>query len=150
VGNARGYRQLRVDGEMLSTVQWRVSIASRTHIELPVNQIQRAATAPTCSEQRHSRVDMGKGLVHVLILDSTAKKPKVQVFSIKRAAFLRHEFSELDPRLFSFNSKHGWCEDCLAPASRSRASTEQSGEGNRLERMARREAHAARPAMANA
>ena len=22
-------------------------------------------------------------------------------------------FAELDPRLFSFNSKHGWCEDCF-------------------------------------
>ena len=57
-------------------------------------------------------LDLGKGLVHVLDLD--AKRQKVQVFSIKRACpSCGTSFAELDPRLFSFNSKHGWCEDCF-------------------------------------
>jgi excinuclease ABC subunit A len=35
------------------------------------------------------------------------------VFSIKRACpGCGRSFPELDPRLFSFNSKHGWCERC--------------------------------------
>ena len=36
------------------------------------------------------------------------------VFSTRRACpSCGTSFPELDPRLFSFNSKHGWCETCL-------------------------------------
>jgi excinuclease ABC subunit A len=36
-----------------------------------------------------------------------------RVFSTKRACpSCGRSFSELDPRLFSFNSKHGWCPEC--------------------------------------
>ena len=75
-------------------------------------------------------LDLGKGLVHVLDLDSTAKKPKVQVFSIKRACpSCGTSFAELDPRLFSFNSKHGWCEDCFGTGLQLEGfDEEQSGE----------------------
>ena len=35
------------------------------------------------------------------------------VFSVKRACpSCARSFPELDPRLFSFNSKHGWCGEC--------------------------------------
>src|SRR6185312_14040033 len=35
------------------------------------------------------------------------------VFSTKRACpSCGRSFAELDPRLFSYNSKHGWCESC--------------------------------------
>ncbi len=38
-------------------------------------------------------------------------------------------FAELDPRLFSFNSKHGWCEDCYGTGLKIRGfDEEQSGE----------------------
>ena len=81
-----------------------------------------------------------------------AKKPKVQVFSIKRACpSCGTSFAELDPRLFSFNSKHGWCEDCFGTgprARRLRRGTERRG--SRVERMARRRsARPARPATAS-
>ncbi|HEY4747799.1 MAG TPA: hypothetical protein VIH38_09535, partial [Steroidobacteraceae bacterium] len=37
----------------------------------------------------------------------------VTVFSTKRACpSCGRSFAELDPRLFSFNSRHGWCESC--------------------------------------
>ncbi len=36
------------------------------------------------------------------------------MFSTKRACpSCGRSFAELDPRLFSFNSKHGWCESCF-------------------------------------
>jgi excinuclease ABC subunit A len=71
---------------------------------------------------------MGKGLVHVLDLE--ARKPKVQVFSVKRSCpSCGTSFSELDPRLFSFNSKHGWCEDCFGTGMELEGfDEEQSGE----------------------
>ncbi len=73
-------------------------------------------------------LDFGKGLVHVLDLD--AKRQKVQVFSIKRACpSCGTSFSELDPRLFSFNSKHGWCGDCYGTGLQLEGfNEEQSGE----------------------
>ena len=111
--NARGYKHLRVDGEMLTTWQWpRLNRFKEHTIELPVAQINvQKDNADTLERNLIKALDHGKGLVHVLDLD--AKKPKVQVFSIKRACpSCGTSFAELDPRLFSFNSKHGWCEDC--------------------------------------
>jgi excinuclease ABC subunit A len=113
---ARGYKQLRVDGEMLTTYQWpRLNRFKEHTIELPVAQIHvQKDNADTLERNVIKALDLGKGLVHALDLDSTAKKPKVQVFSIKRACpSCGNSFAELDPRLFSFNSKHGWCEDCF-------------------------------------
>ena len=45
---------------------------------------------------------------------SRPKSSRVTVFSTKRACpSCGRSFAELDPRLFSFNSKHGWCESCF-------------------------------------
>ena len=58
-------------------------------------------------ERLAKALEFGKGVVHVL----TGKK--LEVFSTKRACRLcGRSFPELDPRLFSYNSKHGWCAAC--------------------------------------
>jgi excinuclease ABC subunit A len=56
--------------------------------------------------------------------------PAVVVFSTKRACpSCGRSFAELDPRLFSFNSKHGWCESCFGTGlEMSGFDEEQSGE----------------------
>src|SRR5688572_26459107 len=69
--NARGYKQLRVDGEMISTVRWpRLNRFKEHTIELPVAQI----TVPDDSAQNEIQalernviraLDLGKGMVHV-------------------------------------------------------------------------------------
>ena len=39
---------------------------------------------------------------------------KLEVFSTSRACpVCATSYPELDPRLFSYNSKHGWCPDCV-------------------------------------
>ena len=72
-------------------------------------------------------LDFGKGVVHVLEgldrLQAAAGKATgdrveldlpLKVFSTKRACpSCGRSFPELDPRLFSFNSKHGWCRHVL-------------------------------------
>jgi excinuclease ABC subunit A len=78
-------------------------------------------------------LELGKGVVHVLThLDGlqeamqTAEKTgtqatlktdhigKLQVFSTLRACpVCSTSYNELDPRLFSYNSKHGWCTECV-------------------------------------
>ncbi|MDP3709715.1 MAG: excinuclease ABC subunit A, partial [Polaromonas sp.] len=45
---------------------------------------------------------------------STQAIGQLAVFSTKRACpVCATSYAELDPRLFSYNSKHGWCPDCV-------------------------------------
>ena len=107
----KGFKTLRVDGANISTNQWpRLSRFKEHTIELPVAEIDVGAKTDTALHAALARaLDFGKGLVHVL----GPKSDKVTVFSTKRACpSCGRSFSELDPRLFSFNSKHGWCESC--------------------------------------
>ncbi len=107
----KGFKTLRVDGANLSTSQWpRLSRFKEHTIELPVAEIDVEAKADTALHAALARaLDFGKGLVHVL----GPKSDAVTVFSTKRACpGCGRSFAELDPRLFSFNSKHGWCESC--------------------------------------
>jgi excinuclease ABC subunit A len=108
----KGYKTLRVDGTDVPTRQWpRLSRFKEHTIELPVGQIDIDAKSDTALHEALTRaLDFGKGIVHVLAPGSD----KVTVFSTKRACpSCGRSFAELDPRLFSFNSKHGWCESCF-------------------------------------
>jgi excinuclease ABC subunit A len=114
----KGYAQLRVDGEYLPTDPWpRLSRFSEHTIELPVAKL--AISARKERELRTalaSALEHGKGVVHVLPERRSARsKPaEVQIFSTRRACpSCQRSFAELDPRLFSFNSKHGWCPRCF-------------------------------------
>jgi excinuclease ABC subunit A len=107
----KGFKTLRVDGASLPTAPWPRLSRFREHtIELPVAEIEVAARSDAALHAALERaLDFGKGLVHVL----AGAGPKVTVFSTKRACpSCGRSFAELDPRLFSFNSRHGWCESC--------------------------------------
>ncbi|MGH8289981.1 MAG: excinuclease ABC subunit UvrA [Steroidobacteraceae bacterium] len=107
----KGFRTLRVDGAHLSTAHWpRLSRFKEHTIELPVAEIEVGAKTDTALHQALGRaLDFGKGLVHVL----GRNRDRPAVFSTKRACpSCGRSFAELDPRLFSYNSKHGWCESC--------------------------------------
>jgi excinuclease ABC subunit A len=106
----KGYERLRVDGEMLPTSPWPRLDRFREHtIELPVGGLVVGAKL----ERELRRVlqqalDYGKGVVHVL------DRGRVRVYSTRRACpGCGVSFAEPDPRLFSYNSKHGWCESCF-------------------------------------
>ncbi len=106
---AKGYWHLRVDGKMLPTRPFpRIDRFKEHTIELPAGDIVVSAKAETPLRQLLSKsLEIGKGVVHVL-----AGK-EVQVFSTRRACrSCGRSFPELDPRLFSYNSKHGWCRAC--------------------------------------
>jgi excinuclease ABC subunit A len=107
----KGFKSLRVDGANISTAQWpRLSRFKEHTIELPVAEIDVGAKTDTALHEALARaLDFGKGLVHVL--GPAGGRPTV--FSTKRACpSCGRSFAELDPRLFSYNSKHGWCEGC--------------------------------------
>ncbi|CAJ0819343.1 excinuclease ABC subunit UvrA [Ralstonia flaminis] len=123
---ARGYTHLRVDGEFLTVDPWPRLDRFREHtLELPVGDIvvspENEAALRTLMEQA---LEYGKGIMHVLApLDGlqnamsnggTAHVGNVKVFSTKRAcSTCGTSYPELDPRMFSYNSKHGWCPSCV-------------------------------------
>lgn len=123
----RGYTHLRVDGNFLPTTNFpRIDRFKEHTIELPVASL--AVSPETEAELRAALADAlthGKGVVHVLssigtlaaAMESgapTAGIGHLQVYSTKRACpVCATSYAELDPRLFSYNSKHGWCPDCV-------------------------------------
>ncbi|MBV8342626.1 MAG: ATP-binding cassette domain-containing protein, partial [Gammaproteobacteria bacterium] len=107
----KGFRTLRVDGGLLPTSPWPRLSRFREHtLELPVTEVDVSVRSESQLRSALARaLDFGKGLVHVLAPGAK----RVTVFSTKRACpSCGRSFAELDPRLFSFNSRHGWCESC--------------------------------------
>ena len=125
---ARGHTHLRVDGEFLSLNPFpRIDRFKEHTLELPVGDI--VITPQNEAELRallSKALDLGKGVLHLLHpLDGleTSMLPggkqglgvgDVKVFSTKRACpVCGTSYPELDPRMFSYNSKHGWCTGCV-------------------------------------
>ncbi|MFC3686300.1 excinuclease ABC subunit UvrA [Hydrogenophaga luteola] len=123
----RGYSHLRVDGEFLPTTGFpRIDRFKEHTIELPVaDGVVDPANEAWLRTQLTKALELGKGTLHLLTdLDglapalaegrSTAGLGKLEVFSTTRACpVCGTSYPELDPRLFSYNSKHGWCPDCV-------------------------------------
>jgi excinuclease ABC subunit A len=125
---SKGYRELRVDGQRIPVKPWpRLDRFKEHSIELPVARLGISARG---EKDLHSKLlealQYGKGVVQVLPSDGSQAK----VFSTKRACpGCGQSFSELDPRLFSFNSKQGWCDDCYGTGEQlTDFDAEQSGE----------------------
>jgi excinuclease ABC subunit A len=123
---SKGFAELRVDGAMLPTAKWPRLDRFREHtIELPV-----AGLRITPENERELRgaldraIELGKGIAHVL------DRGRTRVFSTRRACpSCARSFAEPDPRAFSYNSKHGWCESCYGTGLQiSGFDAEQSGE----------------------
>jgi excinuclease ABC subunit A len=123
----RGFTHLRIDGNFVPTTGFpRIDRFKEHNIELPVASLDVTPTNEGALRQALAdALTHGKGLVYVLsdIADlreamqdgtPTAGIGKLQVFSTKRACpVCATSYAELDPRLFSYNSKHGWCPDCV-------------------------------------
>jgi excinuclease ABC subunit A len=123
----KGYAHLRVDGALQPTDSWpRLSRFHEHTIELPVATL---AVSPRAEAELRSALttalDFGKGIVHLGVEGRTPA-----IFSTRRACpSCARSFAELDPRLFSFNSKHGWCGECFGTGLKLRGfDEEQTGE----------------------
>jgi excinuclease ABC subunit A len=123
----RGYTHLRVDGAFLPTTGFpRIDRFKEHTIELPVaSLVVSPGTEALLREKLTVALEHGKGVLHVLSeLDGLAEAlrsggtaagiGRLQVYSTLRACpVCATSYAELDPRLFSYNSKHGWCPDCV-------------------------------------
>ena len=126
----KGYRKLRVDGRMVSTESWPRLDRFREHdIELPVGTLNVAnANAATLRDLLERALGFGGGVVYVAKTGTADRRQ--EVFSERRACpQCGRGFEEPDPRLFSFNSKHGWCPECYGTGVQlSGFDEEQTGE----------------------
>ena len=139
----RGHTHLRVDGGFVPTGNWpRLSRFQEHTIELPVADVRAGPDNEAALRAALQRaLDHGKGVVQVLApLEALARAMETgdpsqarmieTVFSVKRACpSCGTSFPELDPRLFSYNSRHGWCKTCYGTGLRiSGFDEQQTGE----------------------
>ncbi len=106
----KGYTLLRVDGELTPTDPWPELSRHREHtIDLPLGRLKVTPEHETALEALLAQaLSYGRGVVKVL-----PQNGREVAFSVKRACpGCGRSFPEPDPRLFSYNSKHGWCPSC--------------------------------------
>ncbi|MBG6079593.1 excinuclease ABC subunit UvrA [Rubrivivax gelatinosus] len=125
--SARGHTHLRVDGEFVPVSPFpRLDRFKEHTIELPVGDL---VVDPAGEAELRTllakALELGKGVLHLLHpLDGLAEAMdgggngrglgELKVFSTKRACpVCGTSYPELDPRMFSYNSKHGWCTHCV-------------------------------------
>ncbi len=105
----KGHTLLRVDGELLPTGDWPVLDRHREHnIDLPLGELQIGQDEHAGLEtQISAALEHGKGVIRVL------QAGEEYSYSTRRSCpSCNRGFDEPDPRLFSYNSKHGWCPGC--------------------------------------
>ena len=123
----RGFTHLRVDGQFMPTTGFpRLDRFKEHTIELPVASLTvEPSREAELRQAMLTALEHGKGVLHVLSEldglqqameqgDITAHIGRLQAFSTRRACpVCDTSYAELDPRLFSYNSKHGWCSECV-------------------------------------
>ncbi len=129
--SGRGAKALRVDGNLISTEKWpRLNRFKEHSIELPSESIRvDSKSEPRLRSVLTEMLEHGKGACLVVETGVVGKK-RGTMFSTRRACpTCGTSFPELDPRLFSFNSKHGWCPSCFGTGQKiSGFDGEQTGE----------------------
>ncbi|RTZ39171.1 excinuclease ABC subunit A [Candidimonas sp. SYP-B2681] len=127
---SKGYPHLRVDGEFIPVAPWpRLDRYKEHNIELPIaDLLVDPADEPALREAIRSALEHGQGSLSVLVgltdnhtetieqrrLGGLSAAPVQRHFSVKRACpSCGTSFPEPDPRMFSYNSKHGWCTGCF-------------------------------------
>ena len=123
----RNYSKLRVDGKVTLAKEFPKLDRYKEHnIELVFDEISISKKNEIkISNTIFDALVLGKGSIGVLANKLTSSKliPTIQsednnfsihLFSTKNAcAKCGSGFAELDPRLFSYNSKMGWCKHCI-------------------------------------
>lgn len=105
----QGYDTLYVDGEFKPVEGFQRLARFKEHfIDVVVAEIDQRAKIDEIREALESALKLGRGTAR--FLDA---KAKVQVVSTERCdPETGRSFEELDPRLFSYNSPHGYCHTC--------------------------------------
>ena len=102
----QGFEDLLVDGKIERVDRFPKLERFREHtIDVLIGECTTAKAVPALVKRA---MEIGKGTAKVL-----DEKNRVTVLSTEMSCpGCGQSFEELDPRLFSFNSPHGWCEEC--------------------------------------
>ncbi len=104
----QGFDTLYVDRELIPVAQFRKLERFKEHtIDAVVGMID-AKRILKARNLVQRALDIGRGTAHLL----DAKNRLTVVSTEMSCPGCGRAFEELDPRLFSFNSPHGWCETC--------------------------------------
>ncbi len=135
--SGKGFTHLRVDREFIPTAKWpRLDRFKEHTIELPVADLVVSGDQETqLREAVRGALEHGQGVMSIvwpldrLHSDMQADLSQEQ-FSVKRACpSCGTSFPEPDPRMFSYNSKHGWCTSCFGTGLQLQGfDAEQTGE----------------------
>lgn len=109
--NARkhGIETLLVDGEFKDTLNFKPLARFKEHtIDAVVSCVDKGVSAVELRPLIDKAIKLGKGTIKLRLADQS-----MQVLSTEMSCpSCSLSFEELDPRLFSFNSPHGWCKQC--------------------------------------
>ena len=105
MGVNHGFEQLYVDGKFVAAAGFKKLARFKEHtIDVLVGEAAKASDLPGLLERA---LEIGHGGVR--LLDAAGK---LTILSTERSCpGCGQSFEELDPRLFSYNSPHGWCPD---------------------------------------
>jgi excinuclease ABC subunit A len=104
-----GIETLWVDGEFKPTMGFKRLERFKEHsIDAVIAKVAKGEKAEVLRPWIESALKMGKGTLKLRLADKTMHVLSTEM-SCPNCGW---SFEELDPRLFSFNSPHGWCKDC--------------------------------------
>ncbi len=104
-----GIETLLVDGEFRDTMNFKRLERFKEHtIDAVIARTEKTATEITLRPLVEKALKLGKGTMKLRLADKSILVLNTEM----SCASCGLSFEELDPRLFSFNSPHGWCKDC--------------------------------------
>jgi excinuclease ABC subunit A len=104
-----GIETLLVDGEFRETLGFqRLERFKEHNIDAVIAKVTKADSDEKLRPLVEAAIKMGKGTIKLRLADKSTSVLSTEM-SCPSCGL---SFEELDPRLFSFNSPHGWCKDC--------------------------------------
>jgi excinuclease ABC subunit A len=109
---ALGYAQARVDGEIKDLNSQLVLSRYKEHnIDIIIDKLMPKEQG-RLNEAIESALNYSKGTVIAILNEKKANQQEIMLSAKWTCAKDNFSFPEVEPRLFSFNSPHGACEEC--------------------------------------
>ncbi len=105
----QGFAEMLIDGRLVAVDSFqRLQRFKEHHIDFVIGRVDQKTPQREIDAMVTQALELGRGVLRLL---GSSGLPRV--FSSQRACpDCRRSFDVLDPRLFSFNSPHGWCPRC--------------------------------------
>lgn len=111
---AAGFVRIRIDGKVYNIDDLpKLNPKQKHHIEAVVDRFRvKANLAQRLAESFETALALADGLAQVISFDDDEQKVDILFSSLFSCPICDYSLSELEPRLFSFNSPNGACQEC--------------------------------------